>query len=177
MPFKKKSDWSSEKIKALIDEGKSLTEIGEVFGISRQRVKQICQKYKLPNTVLVKQKIKQAKYFDKWGNKSDTDLYAVCRRKFFAKKNHAKRVGIDWDIKFGAIEWPEKCPILGIELNYFAEERQDASPSFDRTDPSKGYVAGNVRIISWRANRLKNDGSAKEHRLIAEYLDNLAEDV
>jgi len=47
---------------------------------------------------------------------------------------------------------------------------QDAAPSIDRVDNSKGYVPGNVRIISWRANRLKNDATVEEMELIIKYM-------
>jgi hypothetical protein len=60
--------------------------------------------------------------------------------------------------------------LLGIELDYFAERTQENSPSFDRVDSSKGYVKGNVIVCSWRANRIKNDGTAEEHRKIYEFL-------
>jgi hypothetical protein len=33
-----------------------------------------------------------------------------------------------------------------------------------------GYVHGNVRVISNRANRLKSDGTKEEHLKIAEYM-------
>lgn len=69
--------------------------------------------------------------------------------------------------------WPEYCPILGIKLDYETNGRQENSPSFDRLDPTKGYISGNVQIISWRANRIKNDGSAEEHQKIANYLSTL----
>lgn len=39
--------------------------------------------------------------------------------------------------------------------------------SLDRVDPAKGYVKGNVWIVGYRANLVKNDGTAEEHELIA----------
>jgi hypothetical protein len=63
------------------------------------------------------------------------------------------------------------CPVFGLELDWFAEARKENSPSFDRVDPKLGYIKGNVQIISARANRIKNDGTAEEHRLIAAYMD------
>jgi hypothetical protein len=47
---------------------------------------------------------------------------------------------------------------------------EDNSPSLDRINPEKGYVRGNIAIISYRANRMKADGTADEHRLIAEWI-------
>lgn len=69
---------------------------------------------------------------------------------------------------------PELCPILGIKLRHAVGEKtgQDCSPSFDRVKPEFGYVTGNVRIISFRANRIKSNGTAEEHRKIAAYIEN-----
>jgi hypothetical protein len=176
MVFKKKSSWTPELIESMIQEGKTMTEIGEHFRISKQRVKQICQRHNLTNGVQHRKALRAKKYFDKWGpERLQTEFYAVCREKFRSKKAQALSKGIDWTVSFGELEWPEKCPILGIELDYFLERLAENSPSFDRIDPSRGYVAGNVRVVSWRANRIKNDGSANEHRLIADYLDKLSE--
>jgi hypothetical protein len=45
--------------------------------------------------------------------------------------------------------------------------RSDGSPSLDRIDPGQGYVPGNVRVISDRANRLKGDRSIETLRLLS----------
>ncbi len=64
---------------------------------------------------------------------------------------------------------PFHCSILGIELLYsFAGKKgpRAASPSIDRIDNALGYVKGNVRVISFRANRIRNDASLDELRAI-----------
>lgn len=40
------------------------------------------------------------------------------------------------------------------------------SPSLDRIVPERGYVAGNLRVISNRANTLKNNATIDEMRLV-----------
>ena len=47
---------------------------------------------------------------------------------------------------------PTHCPILGIKLKF---GNRDTAPSLDRIDNRKGYIPGNVAVISGRANRLK----------------------
>lgn len=90
------------------------------------------------------------------------------------KAMNAARAGIPFDLKVEDLVWPQYCPVLGIELSYERKgsgEVHDNSATFDRLDPNKGYVRGNVFIISYRANRIKNDGSAEEHRRIAAYIE------
>ena len=98
-------------------------------------------------------------------------LYQSMRAKFRSKKANAKRLGYNFAVEFGDIEFPTHCPILGIQLNYFNEDGwMDNSPSFDRIDPKKDYIKGNVAVISMRANRIKNDGTAEEHQKIADFM-------
>jgi hypothetical protein len=44
------------------------------------------------------------------------------------------------------------------------------SPSIDRIDPERGYVKGNIKIISFRANQIKSDASHQELKLVAAYV-------
>ena len=61
---------------------------------------------------------------------------------------------------------PTKCPILNIDLIYSSVNYKDVNPSnrlnrisIDRIDSSKGYIVGNIQIISNRANTIKSDSS------------------
>lgn len=49
---------------------------------------------------------------------------------------------------------PPVCPALGIPL-VTGQKRSAMSPSLDRIQPHLGYVPGNVRVLSDRANRMK----------------------
>lgn len=161
-------------------DGKTLREIGEHYGVSRQRIKQLFSQHGVTpeeSGLIVRRKrsreARAAAHFAKWGKKEDTDLYQAQRHKFRRKKANATRIGWDWTVQFGELEWPTHCPVLGMELDYFSEFVKENSPSFDRIDSGLGYVKGNVRIMSWRANRIKNNGTAEEHRKIADYLDKM----
>jgi hypothetical protein len=67
---------------------------------------------------------------------------------------------------------PEYCPILNIKLEkHNGIGPSDYSPSLDRIDSTKGYVIGNVRIISNRANRIKSDSTFEDiENLYKDYL-------
>lgn len=86
-------------------------------------------------------------------------------------KGRSTRNGIPFDLELSDIAVPTHCPILGIELIVSKTKRHENSPSLDKIDNTKGYVKGNVRVISWRANRLKGDGTREEHERIAKWME------
>jgi len=68
---------------------------------------------------------------------------------------------------------PERCPFLGVILNYSVTRSRDGDSkddwaTIDRVDGSKGYVPGNVQIISHLANRMKNSASVEQLITFAE---------
>jgi hypothetical protein len=76
----------------------------------------------------------------------------------------AKKYGLDFNIEESDIVIPTHCPLLGIEL-YIAEGRKtvkDNSASLDRIDPTKGYVKGNILVISNKANTMKSNATPQE---------------
>ncbi len=88
-----------------------------------------------------------------------------------------RKRGLEATITAADLDWPTHCPVLGIELDYPARtgdrknrHAQDNWPSLDRWDSAKGYVPGNVFVISYRANTLKNTATYEEYLKIAEYL-------
>jgi len=86
-------------------------------------------------------------------------------------KKRAKQKKLPFNIDIEDIVIPEICPVLGIpiKVNIGGDRMSDNSPTLDKFIPSKGYVKGNVQIISWRANNLKNDGSPEEWIKIANW--------
>lgn len=83
-------------------------------------------------------------------------------------KIRAKYRGLVFDVALSDLEpLPTHCPVLGIPLLYTGTLRDRPSwASLDRIDNSKGYVRGNVRIISYRANSLKSDATPTEMALL-----------
>lgn len=98
-------------------------------------------------------------------------LFSRLRHGFAKRGARAARL-INFDqfmIEIGG-KMPEVCPILGIRMDITASSTSDNLPTVDRIDSSKPYQPGNIAVISWKANRLKNNGTAEDHRRIAEWM-------
>lgn len=87
----------------------------------------------------------------------------------------ARERGVPYTLRRKDIKVPERCPVLDIPLARRGREfqvtgrknggpRPDA-PSLDRIRPKEGYVPGNVRVISFRANSVRGTATADELRL------------
>jgi hypothetical protein len=89
------------------------------------------------------------------------------RRMWSVAKQRAKRRGIEFSIDPEDIVIPSKCPVFGFDLvcgvgksNRPGGNRN--SPSLDRIDQSRGYIKGNIRVISHLANTMKLNATADE---------------
>lgn len=94
---------------------------------------------------------------------------------FSLTKGRATENGVDFTIEKSDIVIPEVCPVLGIPL-FFAESgtykgKNPNSPSVDRIDSNLGYIKGNIQIISWRANHLKNNATLAELQAVVKFLE------
>jgi hypothetical protein len=90
-------------------------------------------------------------------------------------KSRAKKKGLEFNIDKSDIDVPIICPILGIPI--IKEYKKGTkggpspnSPSLDRVDNSLGYVKGNVRVISHKANTMKHNATATELIRFAEWV-------
>lgn len=90
-------------------------------------------------------------------------------------RRRAKNKGLPFDIDGDYIRSiaPSHCPVFNVPLEWSAERSNGRaifpnSPSLDRIDPSKGYVKGNVWIISHKANTIKSYASHEELKLVTE---------
>ncbi len=77
-------------------------------------------------------------------------------------KSRAKRKGLEFNIDVTDIIIPEFCPILGVKLVKGDGIIHRYSPSLDRINNSKGYIKGNVAVISQTANSIKKELSLDE---------------
>lgn len=102
---------------------------------------------------------------------SDTAKYL-----FRNAKNRAKKKNLPFSITLEDIIIPATCPVLGIPLVFEMGNRQRANynnPSLDRHVPALGYVRGNVYVLSWRANTLKNNATLEEIALLLSYMEKM----
>lgn len=88
-------------------------------------------------------------------------LDVPARPLFERARKRARVSGLKFTISRDDIIIPTTCPVLGIPIR-IGGARSAYSPSLDRIDPRRGYVPGNVRVISDRANRLKSNRSVDE---------------
>lgn len=85
-------------------------------------------------------------------------------------KVRALQKNMEFNITKEDIIIPEICPILLMPLKCGNKQDYSYSPSVDRIDNSKGYIKGNIQVISKKANTLKNNGSPEELLLFAQWI-------
>jgi hypothetical protein len=91
-------------------------------------------------------------------------------------KQSAKKRNIPFNltlVDINELSFPITCPIMGIPLTYNRGQSEDNSYSIDRIDSSRGYEPDNIIVISNKANRMKNDGTIEELKLLADFYSNL----
>lgn len=84
-------------------------------------------------------------------------------------KARAKVRDYEFNLDLVDIIIPDYCPILGLKLKYHSRERTGFfpdSPSVDRINNDRGYIKGNVRVISNQANKLKSDATIEQLELV-----------
>ncbi len=84
-------------------------------------------------------------------------------------RKRAKEKELEFNLDVSDIIIPTHCPVLGIKLERL-DKRHSGSPSLDRIDNTKGYIKGNIAVISWRANSIKKDATLEELKAIVNYL-------
>ena len=91
-------------------------------------------------------------------------------------KNRAIEKGVPFNLTIEDVTYTDICPLLNIPLNWEGGPRTKNTPSLDRIIPEKGYIKGNVRIISNLANMMKSYASSEELKTfsknINEYMKN-----
>jgi len=90
---------------------------------------------------------------------------------WYVARSRSRQKGTEFTIVKEDIFIPEICPILGLEL-VKGDGYLPNSMSLDRIDNTKGYIPGNVRVISRKANLMKSDLTIELLEKIIKYIKN-----
>lgn len=99
-----------------------------------------------------------------WNNFNPSAVWLIRIRK------RAKELGLEFSLSAEDLKIPATCPLLGIPLLRGGEQNAPNTPSLDRIDPQKGYVKGNVRVVSFLANSMKRNATKEQLLLFASNL-------
>lgn len=105
------------------------------------------------------------RYYEKQKGTTDTNR-AVAIKLINNARYRATQRGLDFDLTVEDIVIPDKCPYLDLHFSEMfgknKEIRGDFLPTLDRIDNTKGYVKGNVEVISRLANTMKNKATKEQ---------------
>jgi len=115
------------------------------------------------------QKAKESK--KRWLEKDPKRAWAVFSTGTAKSRSFLKRIAFDLTSEYVRSITPDNCPIFGIEFKFTGNKTVGPdTASLDRLDPSKGYVKGNVVVISLKANMIKNAYGSEEIFAVANWL-------
>jgi|APCry1669189440_1035222.scaffolds.fasta_scaffold17672_2 hypothetical protein len=109
--------------------------------------------------------IKSKAEYDRFGKKF---IYLMWSR----AKKRAEEKDLPFDIEVSDIIIPDVCPVLGIKFSVSKNGKGpgDTSPSLDRIDGNLGYTKGNIKVISFKANRIKSDANVGDVEKVLIYM-------
>ena len=112
---------------------------------------------------------------ERWGD-YDALLRIMMARNTIAIREKCKKKNLPFDIDVDYLMsiYPKdhKCPVLGFKFEIGRKNLQHTH-SVDRIVPSKGYVKGNLVIISKLANQIKSSATLDQLMLVAIYFNKL----
>ncbi|MGH7745048.1 MAG: hypothetical protein ACREQ5_09650, partial [Candidatus Dormibacteria bacterium] len=85
-------------------------------------------------------------------------------------RKRARKYGVPFNLIADDVLIPKICPVLGIPIVLGNGKPTDHSPTVDRVVPKLGYIKSNIRVISYKANRIKSNATSSEVRRILEYM-------
>jgi hypothetical protein len=140
-----------------------------VKGGSCKKCKNIYQeKYRTENEEFIKTRHKELrkKYYSS-EKRRERYVKHIESELLNAARHRAKVKNLEFNLTKDDIIIPEYCPVLGLKLNL---NDKFLTPSLDRIDNSLGYIKGNIKVISNKANRLKNNGTVEDFEKIIKYI-------
>lgn len=99
------------------------------------------------------------------------------KREEFRLQDYARRRAELYNVPFSLtvddIVIPAKCPVFGFPLvrnTGIDAKAKFNSPTIDRIIPGKGYVKGNIHVISGMANTIKGNRDLAEWKMFAKWI-------
>tara|TARA_B100000424_G_scaffold271581_1_gene274994 strand:- start:3034 stop:3654 length:621 start_codon:yes stop_codon:yes gene_type:complete len=89
------------------------------------------------------------------------ELITISRRSYENKD----RKYVSWE----AVEYPKVCPVFGMKLDWGMNGLNGNCPSLDRIDSTKGYIPGNIIIMSNLANAMKSNATPEQLKQFSRY--------
>ena len=83
-----------------------------------------------------------------------------------AAKVRAKEKSLEFNLDVSDIVIPDVCPVFGTPF----EKGTWSAASLDRINPTKGYIKGNVQVLSKKANTMKQNATKDELKRFAEWI-------
>jgi hypothetical protein len=87
-------------------------------------------------------------------------------------KSRSRQYKIPFNITIEDVPIPKICPILKVPLVLGKANNYEFAPSIDRIDSKKGYIKGNVKVVSALANRMKSNATKEQCLIFAKNIKN-----
>lgn len=109
---------------------------------------------------------------EKMGNVDGGEIVYLKKVILSKAKKRSKKKNLEFNLTLGDLINIKNntCPILGHEILYKSGIDNKRSASLDRVDPNKGYIKGNVKIVSYEGNSLKNRNNYHSAVKMLEYI-------
>lgn len=113
-------------------------------------------------------------YKKAWMDKNPRNVWAKHARRDAKLRAAKKGVPFNLTAKYIRSILTDFCPVFNTEFVFRGNGKiLPTSPSLDRIDPAKGYVEGNVVVISSKANNIKSAYKSRDIFQVAQWLEQL----
>lgn len=145
----------------------------EEYWRNPEKYRSLCKQWRKDNVEKIKDY--SAKYYQE--HKEEYELNII-KYKLSSAKQRAKKNNLPFNITEQDIKdvWPidNKCPALDIEFIIGGHDTMNYdSPSLDRIIPNKGYVKGNIQIVSALANGIMSSATPEQVIKVGQYFKKL----
>ena len=82
----------------------------------------------------------------------------------------AKSLKIPFSITKDDVIIPDRCPCFGTKLIQGEIKSYENSATIDQIIPGKGYVKGNIQVISLKANTMKSNATNKQLKEFSKWI-------